>query len=845
MVDRASLFGTMFLKLVNALPHCKLMAQISNSLRNRPSARFLKNTLLAFLFILTFSSSALMAQPAPGQPAASDELEKFKSVPVWYLSYRVSLKADATTTTGTADKDHSTTTTSLERIDNGSLRLGIMSLGPSLSLTEQNEAAMMDRINDFMTWSPGLKPDELQSAEEQMAGLIKVNDEDSKVHESYRFATERVGVMVEGEGKNVSQPYEKTTRVTIGGSGTVVPDRDEFILEIDAANKKYKLQLEHLFTDSEDSMEAATYESRDYVGEDRENVVTHKQGLGNSGVDTILSVEPEMGSRDFFVIEGTLPDTVGNISGSPSYQVRVMTKEGGEVKGTLTLQYVLSPEPPEEEELIIEPPPDYEEWRPVAEQSEKITGDLVPIKLKLQKKGGGDPKFKVQRFIYNLRRTSQEKGVCMNWPAKPEADPPYDLQFEAQYNRDLVLADPKGQEAQQSVEGKTQGEVNISCFDYGAYGEFEAMAELENGVIVHGVVKGTQDEQLELPAHKDGSIIAKSFLKNLGDLKDDDDSEDDPKGDGFKGDGLALYEEYRGFMDGDHWAPGDPKKKDVFVLNQMRGMPQVLRGIKVFESATGLKVHKLLRDNQVDDGLMINFNRTDAPHVVDQHVIRIKAAKTLAEGGGARVDNVGTPGTAKAVNMPPDWEEFRQVGSRSIPSFERTIAHEMSHDCNIYHHGEADEDVWWVLTKNPIPQIVEVAPSGRMNIIVQRENGSEITADAFFPANTPEGNGYKMKIGVAHGQHSGAEECLMRYWVAQAYRSNSDPQIRYLSPGEIRGTILCSTTAGTGVNAPGHAPQSRYGTAATPANGGAGVIDNRGNCKKQLRVNDLGEEPKR
>jgi len=235
---------------------------------------------------------------------------------------------------------------------------------------------------------------------------------------------------------------------------------------------------------------------------------------------------------------------------------------------------------------------------------------------------------------------------------------------------------------------------------------------------------------------------------------------------------------------------------------------------------------------------------------VDQHVIRIKAGKSLAAGATrAFVEKVGTPGTARSVNMPPDWEEFRPVLGRMIPSFERTLAHEMSHDVNIYHHGEADTKEWWETDGAKVyaqkvrwdRQIGNYVPvNNRTEIAVMREDGSAVSAGQLPIPDY-------MSIGVPHGQHSGADECLMRYWIAQAYPSQADPGVRYLSPGEIRGSILDNTSAGTGVNAspPEHEPQSRYGEAATPANGGRGVKDKRGNCKQQLRVNDLGPEPKR
>jgi hypothetical protein len=99
--------------------------------------------------------------------------------------------------------------------------------------------------------------------------------------------------------------------------------------------------------------------------------------------------------------------------------------------------------------------------------------------------------------------------------------------------------------------------------------------------------------------------------------------------------------------------------------------------------------------------MVINFNYNPETHLAeDQHVIRIKSAKKTTEGGGARVEKVGTPGTAKSVSIPPDWEDFRPVQDILVPSKERTTAHEMGHDVNVSHHGEEDIIENWYLSNS-------------------------------------------------------------------------------------------------------------------------------------------------
>ncbi len=86
-------------------------------------------------------------------------------------------------------------------------------------------------------------------------------------------------------------------------------------------------------------------------------------------------------------------------------------------------------------------------------------------------------------------------------------------------------------------------------------------------------------------------------------------------------------------------------------------------------------------------------------------------------------------------------------------------------------------------------------------------------------------------LGSPHGQHSGVEDCLMRYENAtavQVYRQK-DARYRLFGQGEKYGFTFCSSSKGTGVNAPGDSfDHPRYGDAAPK----------RGNCIAQLCVND-------
>lgn len=789
----------------------------------------------------------LVALPACAQ-SQTNVAEQFLSVPIWYLTYRVSVVSRDTS---------GGTTLNLDRVITGSAHLGIRSSGVSLSLadvvtppastmtrdemsalmntvqsggalTPQQQAAIQhgaqqslnvaDSVYYYANWIGGAPDDENKSEAENEAALWAVMQANQRAFGRFR-----------SESRSADQ------RTTLAGNAPLICLAD-FHLEINGTNKTYKFKFATGFTDTEESTTAVTGESVVRIGQPDEFHLPIVTSM-DAGTPHVVST-----GQTNAILEGNLPAQLGNISGSPSFPVRLIRPDGP--RGTMTIQYVLSPTPPEPVELIIEPPDDFAEWLPQGGNDEKTAGDYIKVKVRLQKRGGGTPKTKADQFSYRLVGTSREKGVCMNWPKHPVAgNSPFDLQFESSQNPKLVLGDVDGQSASNTDDDMTEDEVTVSCFDYGAWGDFTAEARLSDGRYLLGTVKGTGIEYLKIPERKPPSRIASAFFRDrsLGALPDNDDSENDPVGDGFNGDGLTLYEEYRGFMEGGEWGIGDPKKKDVFVLNKLRGMPAAVRGVQFFKSVTGLVVHDTIEDTEVNLDRVINLNYTTAPHVTDQHVIYIRPGKELAAGAtAANVKKVGTPGTAKRVRMPPDWSEFSFVRGQRYDYFAATLAHEMLHSCNIFHHGEADEAVEWRYVPGAPPQVVEV---GFGAITVKTEDGSAVNLAAMFP--DPTNQTCKVWLGAQHGQHSGHEDCLMRYDCSAGYKSLADPTVRYLSNGETTGTGLCRGSAGTGVNVAGRNPQPRYGDAATAGNGGPYVQADRGKCKTQLRVNDLGEEPHR
>jgi hypothetical protein len=765
--------------------------------------------------------------------------------PAWYLNYTVRLEANGSD--GRSSGNHT-----LRRVTSGRMMLGIRSGGPSLSVVANPSLMVLtqpDQIDqlvaNYANWISGpipedenLPPAQRMTEAQSDAHWHRVRQQNAEAHEQFSYdysGTSHVG---------------GTDHTQESGSGTVW-NIGEPALEIDAANRKFRVLFSASFTDSPTTINARTGTKETGVGTIHYNRQVIKRGLYPG--EAIGTITPAIATPAAPFLEGPLPNG-GNISYRSTHAIQLGPGPAHGVRGTYSIAFTLSPDPPAPIELIIEPPAGYERWMPLGNKDEKTAGDTVPINVVLQKVGGGTPQFKAVRITYNLWKTSREKGICMNWPPNPDSNLPFDLQFEQNENQHLLVIGNDRQSAVNSAPNGYTDTVTVSSFDFGAHGELTATADLENGQVVRGVVKSTASQQeLKLPFRNAPSIIAAQFftLNGLSGAADDDDTESDPVGDNFAGDGLTLYEEYRGFMIGDAWTPGDPKKKEVFVINELRGFPSVERGIKVFGSLTGLKVHDLLRDNQVLASGQINFHRTAGPQLVAQHAIRV-------EGGGLYVlgtrfaqvtGKVGTPGTAKTISIPPDLGTYR--GGNYMAA---TLAHEMLHAVNVFHHGEKDQTFWWSY-QPPGNQFYESAayldPArqrlvGRgtgLPITVKKEDGTVIIPSQFFRAGI---TGGPVDLGLPHGQHSGDENCLMRYDAAFAYVSKHDPSVRYLTANEPVGLGLCTSPAGTGINDANRTnPESRYLSAATTQNGGPGVLIDRGDCVHQVRVSDYDTEPER
>ena len=523
----------------------------------------------------------------------------------------------------------------------------------------------------------------------------------------------------------------------------------------------------------------------------------------------------------------TLPATGLSLTGSTTVTMNSPVQPSSVVFGgspaviNVTITWDIEPGLVTPPEVVVQKTSALQNWRPTAGNGGG-SGQTIDLIAKLQATGGGPTNVVAAYFTWELTKSSKEPGYAMNAPiANPGQD--FDLKLSGS---DLILADQTAQKGQTKPGQLTQSTVTVTPSDWGAFGTIKVIAFLPDGSQLVGYLEGDNSQQdIRLPLRSAQSLIADVWKQNHGvaGLADINDNESDPPGDGHPGDGLSLYEEYRGFIiDGKH-VEGNPNKKDYFILNRAGAFFQ--GGIRLFQSLSGLEVHADLRAGELAVDRVMNRNHSEGAHIVDQHAVIVNP---FAANAGF-FDTVGGPGTPAMITQIRAPRILPGING-DITYNQSSLAHELFHACNVFHHGDASYQYAW-LTRTPADQM----------LFGSTDNGGGITATVLTEQQTPAnfmfsvGKPTKITIGVANDPHTGDDNCVMRYDDADAHYVNGNPNGVYYTPGEHAGFGLCTSGAGTGINASDWEPQPRYGDAAS----------GRGNCTGQILVNDAVPAPRR
>ena len=257
--------------------------------------------------------------------------------------------------------------------------------------------------------------------------------------------------------------------------------------------------------------------------------------------------------------------------------------------------------------------PGYDQWVPDGGPDGVTPGNELTVHAELIGKGGQPPPQKVKKFHFELLNASRQPGNCLNWPPVSIPDPaaePFDLRFDAGRNPGTVFTSGSLQSIATTAAPSLKGSCVVSCCDWGAWCELRVSAELTDGRKVVGHLEGHPSlMQIPLPKRKQGSRIADAWkAARQIDKPDDWDEDAKPAGPAVPGDGLTLFEEYRGVFEkktGKH-ARLEPSAMELFVFD-----PGDLLDPDLWKARSGITAVLLTKDQHRNQ--RVNFNSEGRP----------------------------------------------------------------------------------------------------------------------------------------------------------------------------------------------------------------------------------------
>ncbi|HZE99294.1 MAG TPA: hypothetical protein VE981_19980 [Planctomycetota bacterium] len=515
--------------------------------------------------------------------------------------------------------------------------------------------------------------------------------------------------------------------------------------------------------------------------------------------------------------KGMLASVVGEIGGNWSYSY-------GRTSGTIA--WTFSPVPFDDVELVMVPK-GYDAWLPRGGPDEGTKGNSLPLQVRLQKHGGGPTKARMTSLTVRIDDVSREPGVCLNLPATKGADTP-DLRFAT--GAGYTLEDD-GTRVVHKGSPIDKLDLVLDCFDWGAWGAVKSQAVLEDGRMVFGVMEGNPaEDEVRVPKRPPESFIADKWKTDQGieEGRPDLDDKDPQKGNPNDGDGLTLYEEYRGMMakgkhTRDHGAGPDgikpltPGHKDLILDNRIGSDAAVVAGLLLFEKASGIHLVEV-DPAELPQSREVNVNRGPRTSVRAQHGLVLVDVRLPGDDTGLTKRDYHKPLNSREAydRVQVDLVKIRTIlqGDKgatwsAATEISQTVAHEITHALDVNHHG----------------------PNGIVNL----QNPAALKIyDRSKTRVTP--NPVPGVVGYPKNEASGDVHCIMCYNAMYAWAYHA-PDYLFLGNITPPGTLFCTSVDGTGHNAPFDIPDPANPARKIRISGVFGPAA-EGPCLPMMRVKD-------
>ncbi len=506
----------------------------------------------------------------------------------------------------------------------------------------------------------------------------------------------------------------------------------------------------------------------------------------------------------------------------------------------------------------------YSKWVPQGRtktQSANDYGNSISFRIKIVEREHPEKELGAMPFQvrWKLDSVSTHAGDCLNFPLQSTDNSP-DLRFDT--SASLL---PNGMQKRTTTEllsGVDNGSAcmaSVLCTDYAACGLLRAhvtMVDNSRSYELDAHLPSSTVNDLPIPCDENHNCIADQWEKDKGVFTmlvgPQWDDEHQPGNDN-NGDGLTLFEEYRGaFVQGAHKRLS-PFQKELFVVNNSAVLKdQQLDELEKLSGADrGIKV-LVLRKDELPTNLHVNANRTSFSGGA-QCGVRIEDKAGTAASAGAFGKAVAKGGDNAPLHSPKDldyiWLCMAAVSEeapfiKNINGFiAHTALHEVAHALGVPHHnGDAS------IAYRPLSDI------GRFNdnncvVYDQRTKKQSSWSDIVNDAQT-HWNAYDMHITHAT-EACGDVNCIMcynsivSYAVYPARYTGTDSRkisliIRNGLKDEIR-TRFCNeeTSAGTEWNAPDNSFSVNVdGNEYTETLQTFGKPSEGGNCMKYFKVKD-------